>query len=88
MELMGRIIKGHKTLYQKSVADACEPRSDFRDRLENCLLSLCRDADIPVPMWLTKNSTELSKFGRTSFFAEQFAESVYFDRFEIKILEM
>ena len=88
MILTGRIIKGHKTKYQNMAADTCAPSSDFRDKLENCLLSLCRDADIPAPMWLSKNTAELARFSKTSFFAEQFAEAVSFDRFEIKITEV
>lgn len=87
MELYGRIVKGHKTIYQKNVCDACAPQAGFRDRLEDCLLALCRDADIPVPIWLSKNSSELSRFGKTGFYAEQFTEPVTFDRFEIKIIK-
>ncbi|MDR3119954.1 MAG: hypothetical protein LBU58_01235 [Clostridiales bacterium] len=88
MVLSGKIVKGHKTLYDKNMPDACgEAGAAFRDRLEDCLIRLCKDADIPVPMWLAKNSTELARFGRTNFYAEQFAEKVVFDRFEIRIAE-
>ena len=87
MIIYGRIVKGHKTIYQKNIADKCGPSSDFRDRLENCLLSLCKDADIPTPMWLSKNTAELGMFNKTNFFAEQFPEAVKFDRLEIKIAE-
>ena len=87
MILSGRIIKGHKTLYQKSIADTCAPQSDFRDRLENCLLGLCKDADISAPVWMTVNTNELARFRKTSFYAAQFNEAVNFDRFEIRIVE-
>ena len=87
MILNGRIVKGHKTIYQKDIADTCGPTADFRDRLENCLLALCKDADIPVPMWLTKNTIELGRFKKTNFLAEQFPEPTKFDRMEIKISE-
>jgi len=82
-----RIVRDHKTLYRKGFSDTCGPASGFRDKLENCLLGLCKEADIPVPIWLSKNSVELARFGKTSFFAEQFAEDVAFDRFEFKIVE-
>ena len=88
MILHGRLVKGHKTIYQKSIEDTCGPSSDFRDKLENCLLAMCKDADIPVPMWLTKNTAELGMFKKTDFFAAQFTEPVKFDRFEIKIAEV
>jgi len=87
MILTGRIVKGHKTQYLKSVADACPPDAGFRDRLEYCLLALCKDADIMTPVWLTKNTAEISRFGKTDFLPDQFAEKVAFDRFEIKIDE-
>ena len=129
MVLSGRIIKGHKSVYHRSVTDtwtlngnthtpvsATEPSTvaaaaiapafeitaastiapantsismpDFHDRLENCLLSLCHDADIPAPIWLSKNTNDLARFKKTSFYAEQFAEKVNFDRFEIKITDL
>ncbi|MCL2059945.1 MAG: hypothetical protein FWH01_12980 [Oscillospiraceae bacterium] len=87
MILTGRIVKGHKTVYRKDFKDTCEPGADFRDKLESCLLGLCKDADIPAPMWLGKNSSELGMFSKTDFHADQFAEPVKFDRFEIKITE-
>ena len=87
MIVSGRIIKGHKTVYRNNFEDACPDSADFRDKLENCLLGLCRDADIPAPIWLAKNTAELARFNRAVFFAEQFAEAVSFDRFEIRIVE-
>ena len=63
------------------------PERPFRDKLECCLLYLCRDADISVPMWLSANSREFGRFGKTSFHADQFNERVNFDRFEIKLTE-
>ena len=63
------------------------PERSFHDKLECCLLYLCRDADIPVPMWLSSNSKEFGRFRKTSFYAEQFNEKVNFDRFEIKLID-
>ena len=85
MVLTGRLVKGHKTVYMKNISDTCPPAADFHDKLENCLLGLCKDADIPAPMWLSKNTAELARFKKTSFYAEQFAEAVSFDRFEITV---
>ena len=87
MILTGRIVRGHKTVYLRSMPDACAAGADFRDKLESCLLSLCKDADIPAPIWLSKNSAELGRFNKTDFFADQFPERVKFDRFVIKITE-
>ena len=87
MVLNGRTSKGTKVLFEKSVQDSCLEEADFRDRLEDCLVKLCKEADVAVPLWLTKNSRELGRFGKTSFLKEQFVELVPFDKFEIKILE-
>ena len=87
MVLNGRTSIGTKVLYEKSVRDSCREESDFRDKLEDCLVKLCKDADIAVPLWLTKNSRELGRFGKTVFMREQFVEAVPFDKFEIRILE-
>ena len=87
MVLSGRLVKGHKTIYIKSIGETCDPAADFRDKLENCLLGLCKDADIPAPMWLSRNTADLARFNKTNFYADQFAEAVAFDRFEMKIVE-
>ena len=87
MIVSGRLVKGHKTIYINTLADTCAPSADFRDKLEDCLLGLCKEADIPAPIWLSKNTVELARFNKTSFFAEQFPETVVFDRFELKIVE-
>ena len=87
MILNGKIANGTRVLFEKSVQDTCPDGSEFRDKLEQCLLAFCKEADVPVPLWLTKNSRELGRFGKTAFLREQFVESVKFDRLEIKILE-
>jgi len=85
MTLTGRVFSGRKIIFAKSVSDELIKDANFHDRLETCLLGLCKEADIPAPMWLSKNSTELSRFGKTDFHSDQFPEKVGFDRFEIKI---
>ena len=88
MVIYGRLVKGHKIIRQDSYADNCAPSSGFREKLENCLLGFCKEADIPAPIWLSKNTAELARFRRTFFHADQFAETVGFDRFELKIIEL
>jgi len=88
MILGARLVKGHKTVSRNSFADTCAPGAGFRDKLENCLIGLCKDADVPVPIWLSRNSTELARFRKTNFFADQFTETVPFDRFELTIVEI
>ena len=41
--------------------------------------------DISVPIWLKKNTKEFAMYRKTSFYSEQFVESIKFDRFDIKM---
>jgi len=87
MVLTGKVFKGQKLVFHRSLADTCGENATFHDRLESCLINLCKEADIPVPIWLSKNTVELANFNKTSFIAEQFVENVKFTRFEIEFAE-
>ena len=82
MTLSGKLFFEGK-LMKESVAEALDENLSFRDKLEKCLLDLCGGLDIPVPLWLKKNTRELAVFRRTFFSREQFVEKVWFDKFEI-----
>ena len=84
MKLTGRLIKGNKLIKEASV-EKSEDGLPYRDLLEACLLSLCKNLDIQVPIWLKKNTTQFALYRKTSFSEDQFMEKVKFDRFEIKI---
>ncbi len=59
----------------------------FSERLGQALISLCRELNVPLPLWLNKNTKEFAHFHQTLFFPEQFDEVVMFDRMRLKILE-
>lgn len=82
--LIGKLVKGTKIL-KEAVAENNEEGFSYRDTLEKCLIDLCKKLDIPVPLWLKKNTTEFVSFRRTFFTSEQFIDKVSFDRFEIKV---
>ncbi len=84
MTLNGKLFLGGKIVKEM---DSVTPEDglSFRDKLEKCLLDLCSGLDIPVPLWLKKNTRELAIFRRTFFSNEQFVEKVWFDKFEIKL---
>jgi len=67
-------------------SDVPDEGLSFRDKLEKCLLDICSGFDIPVPLWLKKNTRELAIFRRTFFTNEQFMEKIWFDKFEIKLV--
>ncbi|HOQ76171.1 MAG TPA: hypothetical protein PK369_06330 [Thermoclostridium sp.] len=86
MRLAGRLYKGPSVLDEK-VVEVDDAEGTYQDRLEKCLLEVCGQLAIEVPIWLSKNTREYVRFRRTSFNADQFFNPVHFDRFEIRILE-
>jgi hypothetical protein len=55
--------------------------------IEPAITSLCKEFDIPNPLWLNKHENEFSEFRRTTFIAEHFMEDVDFERMEIEYLD-
>lgn len=84
MTVYGSLIIEGKTV-RETMAKSEGPDLSFRDKLEKCLLDVCGQLEIPVPLWLKKNTTEFAKFRRTFFSNEQFIEKVWFDKFEFKL---
>ena len=84
MTLNGRLFFEGK-LIREAEALAYDDGLSFRDKLEKCLIDLCSQFDIPVPLWLKKNTRELAVFRRTFFTSEQFIDKVWFDKFEIQL---
>lgn len=84
MTLTGKLYVENKRIKEASVADNDEGHS-FRDKLETCLIDLCAKLEIPVPLWLKKNTRELAIFRKTFFSSEQFIDKVWFDKFEIRL---
>ncbi len=75
-----RIIKKHRI--DKQFIAPCAPGEE-----RETLIALCREADLPVPMWLEKHEREFERFRRTVFLPDHFIEEVRFERLEIEFLE-
>ncbi|MBR1796456.1 MAG: hypothetical protein IJ757_00350 [Clostridiales bacterium] len=84
MILEGRIFKGNRLLHIHEVKYE-NPKVSFSKELEEALIILCREMDIPVPMWMKKNTHEFAAFHQTIFFDEQYPEKVKFEKFQIKM---
>lgn len=84
MTLTGKLYVETKLIREASANDN-EEGHNFRDKLEKCLIDLCAELDIPVPLWLKKNTRELAIFRKTIFSSEQFIDKVWFDKFEIRL---
>ncbi|HOA55579.1 MAG: hypothetical protein WAP56_04860 [Acetivibrionales bacterium] len=84
MTLYGKLFINGKIVREGTSSDDDSDHS-FRDKLENCLVGLCAVLEIPVPLWLKKNTRELAVFRKTFFSSEQFIEKVWFDKLEIML---
>ncbi len=84
MILYGKLMKGN-VLLKNSKAVANDPEKSFHDQMEEAFIKLCRNLDIPIPIWLKKNTREISHYRKTYFEKEQFIEETIFDRFVLEI---
>ena len=84
--LEGRLFVGNR-MTEIYTVDMPEDDRPFSQRLETALVNLCETHDIPVPMWMAKNTKEFAAFRQTIFFADQYIQKVRFDRFQIKLTD-
>ncbi len=81
------------TLYSESrlvsrlTRDIEDDGRPFVYNLDRCLLALCKDLGIPLPVWMAKNTREFAAWRQTEFTQEQFGEKIFFDRFAIRLSE-
>ncbi|MDO5733595.1 MAG: hypothetical protein Q4P08_00400 [Eubacteriales bacterium] len=85
--LEGRVLQGEKILRLAQVRLDQKTDEGLVPALERALRKLCTCLDLPLPLWLDKNTKEFARFRQTFFFAEQFTEEVKFSRFQIRLLE-
>ena len=85
MVLQGRTTKGNRLLKIKEIKYE-NPDVSFSQELSEAIVILCREMDIPVPMWMKKNTHEFAAFHQTIFFDTQYPEKVRFDSFQIKMI--
>ena len=84
MKLYGRIIKDGRPI-NEAFAEPSSATSDFREQLEECLISVCKQLDVEVPIWLKKNTTDFALYRKTSFNRDHFGENIKFDKLEIML---
>lgn len=86
MRLYGKLIKERKIM-REEFAENIDNNLSFHDKLEVCLVDVCRKLECQVPLWLNKNTKEFAQYRKTFFPQEQFMEKVWFDKLEIRIEE-
>jgi hypothetical protein len=86
IKLEGKLFKANLMIGDQIVTAEGDGAS-FVKELEQALILLCKALEIPIPLWLSKNTHEFAAFHQTIFFAEQYTEPVAFDRFQIRWIE-
>ena len=85
MRLEGKTFK--MNVVQKiHVVDHSNDKVSFVKALDEALVLLCREMNVPFPLWLSKNTREFAQFHQTTFFEDQFSDKVPFDRFMIRLI--
>ncbi|MFZ5974387.1 MAG: hypothetical protein ACOYU3_03120 [Bacillota bacterium] len=57
-----------------------------KETLSAILETLCQRLEISHPVWLSKHTREMDRFGRTDFREEDFMESIFFDALELEFI--
>lgn len=85
MRTAGRIIKDRKIL-REIVKEDNGPDTRTRKVLR-ALEEICRELDIPVPIWLEANIREFQRRAKTAFTQDAFVEEIPFTLLELEVLE-
>ncbi len=86
IKLEGKLFKANLMIADQIVI-VDGSKETFVKELEQALIRLCKALEIPIPLWLSKNTREFAAFHQTIFFAEQYTEPVAFDRFQIRWID-
>ena len=86
IKLEGKVFRANLVIVS-AVAEQEETSGSWVKDLEKCFIKLCKDLEIPIPLWLDKNTHEFARFRQTIFFEEQFTDDIKFNRFQIKLLK-
>lgn len=86
MKLEGKLFRAN-LVYKDTVVERADTDERFVPQLERCLVDLCHNLEIPIPLWLGKNTREFARFHQTMFFSDQFTDKINFDRLQIRWLK-
>ena len=77
---------GHGSFVKHRIARQMTAPCVFENPQE-ALTEICRELDIPCPLWLNKHEREFEDFRHTAFLPEHFMEEVPFQKLEIEFLD-
>lgn len=78
--LWAKIIVNHRI--SRQLTEVCT-----MEEVESALTELCREFDIPNPIWMGKHEREFEECRHTAFLPEHFMEDVPFQKLEIEYLD-
>lgn len=86
MTLTGNCIKDNRIVDTATVV-IDDPEMSFHDQLERGLLELCQILKLTTPIWMKKNTVQLSAIAAVIFEKDQFmdADEMRIDKFEIRL---
>jgi hypothetical protein len=84
MNVTGKLLKNNKIISMETAVNE-DASLNMTRQLEACLLEICKNLNIPIPIWMKKNTKEFVRFKKTIFTSEQFMEKVNFDSFVIEM---
>ena len=86
MTLTGNCIKDNRVVDTATVV-IDDPDMSFHDQLETGLSELCQILHLTTPIWMKKNTVQLSAIAAATFDRDQFmdADSMRIDKFEIRL---
>ncbi len=74
-------------LMKKHRIDRQTTRECTFEGAREALDEVCRELDVPRPIWLPKNEREFASFRMTAFTADHFVEEIHFERMEIEFID-
>lgn len=81
-KIWGKIYKNHKMQNDMVWETILSDHEAEQEAVEE----ICKKLDIPQPIWLNKQLSEMEQFGRTRFNSDNFMESITFDQFEVEYI--
>lgn len=82
----GRLYRGNR-IGGYAAATRRHDTARFSTLLEQCLVDICHELEMQVPLWMERNTKEFARYHQTMFTSEQFMDPVDFDRFQLKLME-
>ena len=83
--LWARAFKNNQMLRDTCICDSSDQNRTAK--VFGGLTKVCREFDLPEPIWLEANIREFKRLSRTRFRQDSFIEEIDFDYLEIRVIE-